>query len=382
MFVSTQNQGYTRRNRVYKHRSVSFSHISLLSRLTVSSSGSGDSARTITQKSFDQLQRGHVKAKHGHKSRKTRKPKKPDMQSPPNAVTRADSTSKNVDVFEFLDQDQIDPSHTVTPLRQRRCDPARRLSAHDHEESDKESVTRSIFSDSGISLNDSTTTASSQPFTKTRLETLPEYNNAQPMEEGPNRSGGHPFDPYLAGWPGYRAHHFGDGFPQYRTRTNPEHNARERGDSGSVSPNDRRALLDAPTAVIASDHPTAVIASGHPTASGYNLLASKLSQPTEHEEALPPVYRKFTKLNHRILLQLQDEIAEMEEDLERLDHEDSQLRHQPNGVNLPDSRRMSWSWLGSELQARRLDLLGKIYIKIEQYSKWITTCSGKAADLL
>jgi hypothetical protein len=373
MFVSTRNQGYTRRNRVYKHRSVSFSHISLLSRLTVSSSGSGDSARTITQQSFDQLQRGHVKAKHSHKSRKTRKPKNPEMQSPPNAVTQADSTSKDVDVFEFLDQDQVDPSHAVTPFRQRRCDPARRLSAHEHEESDKESVARSLFSDSGISLNDSTTTASSQAFPKTRLETLPEYNNAQPMEEGPDKRGGHPFDPYLAGWPGYRVHHFGDGSPQHRTRTNLERIARERHDSGSVSPNNRRALRDVPTAVIAS---------GHPTASGYNLLASRLSQPTEHEEALPPVYRKFTKLNHRILLQLQDEIAEMEEDLERLDREDNQLRHQPNGVTLPDSRRTSWSWLGSELQARRLDLLGKIYIKVEQYSKWITGCSGKTADLL
>ena len=102
-----------------------------------------------------------------------------------------------------------------------------------------------------------------------------------------------------------------------------------------------------------------------PAKSGYELLASNISS---HEEAfLKPIYRKFEILNNRMLLYLQDEIAQMEEDLKELDAaiamEDVDL-----GKRGPASRR-SEAKLPSQLQWHRLDLLGRCFAKVEQYSK-------------
>jgi phage FluMu protein gp41 len=103
--------------------------------------------------------------------------------------------------------------------------------------------------------------------------------------------------------------------------------------------------------------------------SGYELLAARLTNEHNIEHPFRPLYRKFTRLNHRILLQLQDEISQMEADLASLDAADAKSRRGSTGQMVPESRRLSWQWHASELQARRLELLGQIYIKIEQYSK-------------
>ena len=103
--------------------------------------------------------------------------------------------------------------------------------------------------------------------------------------------------------------------------------------------------------------------------SGYDLLAARLSESHNIEQPFRPLYRKFTRLNHRILLQLQDEISQMEEDLAGLDAADARVRRDSSGQTVPESRRLDWQWHGSELNARRLELLGQIYIKVEQYSK-------------
>ena len=102
--------------------------------------------------------------------------------------------------------------------------------------------------------------------------------------------------------------------------------------------------------------------------SGYQLLASKLSpgyagglSPT-----IQPMYRRFEALNHRILLHLQDELAEMEEQLHRLDTADTQTRRLQNCI-LPASRRSDYL-AGGELQWHKTDILGKIGFKLEQYS--------------
>jgi hypothetical protein len=127
-------------------------------------------------------------------------------------------------------------------------------------------------------------------------------------------------------------------------------------------------------------HPGKLIATGSVQAvpadpkaglSGYDLLAARLTDSNNVERPLRPVYRKFTRLNHRILLQLQDEISEMEEDLVGLDAADARFRRGSTGQIAAESRRSNWQWRGSELHARRLDLLGQIYVKVEQYSKLI-----------
>ena len=109
------------------------------------------------------------------------------------------------------------------------------------------------------------------------------------------------------------------------------------------------------------------------TVVGYELLADKLSEfPKENvtgEDKIIPMYRKFEQLNHRILLHLQDEISELEEELRYLDECIAQMSPVgKEGRPQPASRRME-SHHGGELHWRRTNLLGRIYLKLGQYSE-------------
>ncbi|GAP90610.1 hypothetical protein SAMD00023353_4800780 [Rosellinia necatrix] len=106
---------------------------------------------------------------------------------------------------------------------------------------------------------------------------------------------------------------------------------------------------------------------------GYELLASRLSiTAVDHcGQFLRPIYRRFESLNHRMLLHLQDEICELEEELHHLDTADTQNRRLPNGI-LPASRRADYV-SGGELQWRRIDIMGKIGFKLEQYNRVLTS---------
>lgn len=100
--------------------------------------------------------------------------------------------------------------------------------------------------------------------------------------------------------------------------------------------------------------------------SGYQLVASKLSSSHPLSPPIQPIYRRFETLNHRILLHLQDELAELEEQLHRLDTADTQTRRL-RSCFLPASRRTE-VLAGGELQWHKTDILGKIGYKLEQYS--------------
>jgi hypothetical protein len=111
------------------------------------------------------------------------------------------------------------------------------------------------------------------------------------------------------------------------------------------------------------------------TIAGYELLAEKLSKGSEDnqaksgEEAVVPMYRKFENLNHRVLLHLQDEIAELEEELRYLDECIAQCSPRDHaGRHHPASRRGDARY-GGELHYRRTELLGRVYLKLGQYSK-------------
>ena len=111
--------------------------------------------------------------------------------------------------------------------------------------------------------------------------------------------------------------------------------------------------------------------------SGYGLLASHLSASPDNNEThvqLPPLYRRFEHLNHRVLLHLQDEIAQMEEELHVLDEYEEMHRfstaEQEGAKAMPASRRMDvQSQAYSNLHYRRLDLMGALVHKTEQYSE-------------
>lgn len=107
--------------------------------------------------------------------------------------------------------------------------------------------------------------------------------------------------------------------------------------------------------------------------SGYGLLASHLTSSDDTDHA--PLYRRFENLNHRVLLHLQDEIAQMEEDLLVLDeyeelHRAASAEHQGTKI-APASRRMdAHAQVYSSLHYRRQELLGALVGKTEQYSAY------------
>ncbi|RYP50135.1 hypothetical protein DL768_004252 [Monosporascus sp. mg162] len=106
---------------------------------------------------------------------------------------------------------------------------------------------------------------------------------------------------------------------------------------------------------------------------GYGLLASQLSTgcPNRVGQTLRPIYRRFEALNHRVLLYLQDEICELEEQLHQLDAVDTQERRLQSGI-LPASRRAAQQ-ASSELHWHRMDILGKIGFKLEQYNNVLSS---------
>ncbi|KAH9905620.1 hypothetical protein F4778DRAFT_671474 [Xylariomycetidae sp. FL2044] len=112
---------------------------------------------------------------------------------------------------------------------------------------------------------------------------------------------------------------------------------------------------------------------------GYELLAYKLStgssRDQDHQGTDPyqvrPMYRRFETLNHRILLHLQDEICELEEQLHWLDTTDTQNRRTQSGM-IPSSRRND-QMAPRGFQWQRLDTLGKIGWKLDQYNRHLAS---------
>lgn len=106
---------------------------------------------------------------------------------------------------------------------------------------------------------------------------------------------------------------------------------------------------------------------------GYELLASQLSTRADTEDGvgIKPLYRKFEALNHRLLLHLQDELSELEEQLHRLDHADTQSRRTDRHI-VPASRRAA-AIAGGELQWHKTDVLGRIGFKLAQYNQALTS---------
>lgn len=107
---------------------------------------------------------------------------------------------------------------------------------------------------------------------------------------------------------------------------------------------------------------------------GYELLATKLASTSStdvDEHRIKPMYRKFEALNHRLLLHLQDELVELEEQLHRLDHADTQSRRMDRHI-IPASRRAA-EQAGGELQWHKTDVLGRIGFKLAQYNQALSS---------
>lgn len=105
--------------------------------------------------------------------------------------------------------------------------------------------------------------------------------------------------------------------------------------------------------------------------SSVSAASSTPLTPFQNQPPLKPIYRRFEALNHRLLLQLQDELSELEEQLHRLDTADTQTRRVQNHI-LPASRRAG-SVAGGDLQSHRTDILAKIGYKLAQYNHVLTS---------
>lgn len=316
-------------------RAALSSRVSLLSAVTASSSGSSGSGSTITQES---VSRPRSRSSKGNGSSKGKRQRAAASGSSIKERTSPRKGRGVIDVFDFLDKDQSRASlaQKTGKVPSRVDQDGAKFSAH--EESDLESDPRSFHSDSGISINDA---SSDQGSSKSdgafgrRLATLKEEH--VPRHESSVGS--------------EQRHH--SKLYQIPQEINEDHPERYywTGASGTAGIDAFPRQAD------------------EPDASGYDLLASRLCSSQERaHNSLPPIYRRFERLNHRILLQLQDEIAEMEEDLQYMDRADAFERTAQHGPVVPASRRLDWQWRGSELHSRRLELLGRIYLKVEQYS--------------
>ncbi|KAF2495691.1 hypothetical protein BU16DRAFT_461154 [Lophium mytilinum] len=121
------------------------------------------------------------------------------------------------------------------------------------------------------------------------------------------------------------------------------------------------------------------------TVVGYELLADKLAEGAKddasEETSVVPIYRKFEKLNHRVLLHVQDEISELEDELRYLDECIAQTTPPgEDGHVMPASRRVEARY-GGELHYRRTDCLGRIYMKLGQYNQALSSYSTMMKDL-
>ncbi|KAG5981392.1 hypothetical protein E4U55_002981 [Claviceps digitariae] len=100
--------------------------------------------------------------------------------------------------------------------------------------------------------------------------------------------------------------------------------------------------------------------------SGYHHLATKLSGDS-CGQPIPPIYRRFEALNHRLLLYMQEEITDLERQLISLEARDTAKRSYAGGV-LPASQRQDRR-IDSSLAHQKTEILGLIGYKLSQYSK-------------
>ena len=111
--------------------------------------------------------------------------------------------------------------------------------------------------------------------------------------------------------------------------------------------------------------------------SGYDLLACSISSHSHTE--LKPIYRKFENLHNRMLLHLQDEISELEGDLQAVDR---LIADDAKYSGLKKASRRAEAKMPSQLQWHRMEIMGRIFVKLEQYSRLLFRCLGSKTDLV
>ena len=360
MFISVRDQGARRRRSLTYgvNKAARSSKLSLLSAITNATHGSDD---TVTQESYKRSSSSQTKPRRPSKHKKSRekmpmptptsvpRPKPNPSPNPrPEKMKQERTTPKSsVDVFEFLVDEEGDDASTprLSEKTETAMEPCELPPA---DESDDEGYVRSHHSDSGISMgSNSVCLTNGEPALDDRLPPLPEegQNNAEHQGQ-------------LIDRPTY-PRRLRLKWPEVPRATHKQHSAGP--DTRTPSPEQRRSSVHSIPEPSEQDFPLPK----EVPLSGYDLVADRLAQGN-----VPPVFRRFKRINYRVLLQLQDEIIEMEDQLANLDMADTRSRLNSDGSTSPASRRLNWQWNHSELHAHRLEVLGRLYIKIEQYCRY------------
>ncbi|KAF3483788.1 uncharacterized protein GIQ15_03112 [Arthroderma uncinatum] len=116
---------------------------------------------------------------------------------------------------------------------------------------------------------------------------------------------------------------------------------------------------------------------------------SQTSEPfewTAPAETPQHVYRKFEKLNHRVLRHLQEEIAQLEDDLLTLDDIDAARAGSSTTRTSPRQKQLAAKYRDqiqdySVLQNKRSDLLDKVILKTDQYNRALSSFSKVVKNL-
>ncbi|KAF2753687.1 hypothetical protein EJ05DRAFT_168399 [Pseudovirgaria hyperparasitica] len=123
--------------------------------------------------------------------------------------------------------------------------------------------------------------------------------------------------------------------------------------------------------------PPEVIDRSRETITGYELIAHRMTEKpkdaNDDKKSIPPMYRKFEHLNHRILLHLQDEITELEEELRFLDESIAQMAPRGRDGSIQPASRRADARYGNDLHYRRTEILGKVYVKLGQYNQALSS---------
>lgn len=338
MFETSRDSGSRRRSKVYNNnnnnntKTAKSSKISLLSALTVTTASSGGSGSTVTQDSYNRSQHKHRRRKHHHHHHHRER--------------RSDSRNASVDVFDFLveEKSQRDDSSTIGLDSSGRRDllteegesDARsdeddtEIPENDNEE--PEGFYRSL-SDSGISMGSSNSGALKSPLPSVAEEPFAVSHPHQPAHEMAL------IDPRCA-WPPYS--------PQ------PYH-------EGYIPP-----PCPPPPPAVAYDVPVYP----YPPYTPYGTPPS----PPEADTGTPPLtirepenlptkpecFRSFNRVTTRLLLQMQDEIAELEHELKLLDEE-------ADVENSLDDRSSAHDHGARERRLREAEVYDDLYIKIDNY---------------
>lgn len=311
------------------------SRVSLFSAITSSSSGSSGSTATVTPDSMSRVQSRRKPATSKARSSKHMPPskRKREIES-----LRPAEPSFPIDVFQFLDPTRSRNSSRLSVAENGtgKAKPVPQVMAAGR--ASPESCRRSLHSDSGISIRDSS------PESLSRRDSELEMVE----EEKPLRS-------ITSNQKGNR-----DSEGSYRV-INERSSDSEDPESyylGSVKQRGAQHIMNN------SKTKRLVVENG---LSGYDLLAQQLS-----DGQIQPIYRRFDWLQHRTLLNIQDELAELEGELKQLDYQDSEFRlaaRRSQGRIIPASRRLDWQFQSTAgLCARRVEILARAQSKLKQYS--------------